>query len=176
MGLCRIPIFSCSCSPLVLPHSSSFPSFLGRPRTISLSFPDCPLQYSNFATLPLLLKTRYLTSNTNTPSASSSSSTMEAPPQGYRRNVGICLINDSKKVTWICFCLLYSIYLYFCAAQRIPNFIFCFPLLQIFSASRLDIPSAWQMPQVIIPIDFWFISLFLFYYCMETLVLLLDKF
>ncbi|KAA3464559.1 nudix hydrolase 26, chloroplastic-like isoform X1 [Gossypium australe] len=42
------------------------------------------------------------------------SSSMEAPPQGYRRNVGICLINSSKK---------------------------------IFSASRLDIPSAWQMPQ-----------------------------
>ncbi|EOY19278.1 hypothetical protein QUC31_006186 [Theobroma cacao] len=43
-----------------------------------------------------------------------SSSSMEAPPQGYRRNVGICLINSSKK---------------------------------IFSASRLDIPNAWQMPQ-----------------------------
>ncbi|KAK4593461.1 hypothetical protein RGQ29_017533 [Quercus rubra] len=40
---------------------------------------------------------------------------MDSPPQGYRRNVGICLINPSKK---------------------------------IFSASRLDIPSAWQMPQV----------------------------
>ncbi|KAL4310852.1 hypothetical protein GQ457_01G045090 [Hibiscus cannabinus] len=39
---------------------------------------------------------------------------MEAPPQGYRRNVGICLISSSKK---------------------------------IFSASRLDIPNAWQMPQ-----------------------------
>ncbi|TQD92767.1 hypothetical protein C1H46_021645 [Malus baccata] len=38
---------------------------------------------------------------------------MEAPPQGYRRNVAICLVNDSK----------------------------------IFAASRLDIPSAWQMPQ-----------------------------
>ncbi|KAK8669853.1 hypothetical protein V6N13_104621 [Hibiscus sabdariffa] len=45
---------------------------------------------------------------------SSPSSSMEAPPQGYRRNVGICLINSSKK---------------------------------IFSASRLDIPNAWQMPQ-----------------------------
>ncbi|XVF00039.1 hypothetical protein REPUB_Repub03eG0252000 [Reevesia pubescens] len=44
-----------------------------------------------------------------------SSSSMEAaPPQGYRKNVGICLINSSKK---------------------------------IFSASRLDIPNAWQMPQ-----------------------------
>ncbi|XP_047336809.1 nudix hydrolase 26, chloroplastic-like [Impatiens glandulifera] len=29
---------------------------------------------------------------------SSSSSTMESPPDGYRRNVGICLINDSKKI------------------------------------------------------------------------------
>ncbi|XP_020694255.2 nudix hydrolase 26, chloroplastic-like isoform X2 [Dendrobium catenatum] len=41
-------------------------------------------------------------------------SSMEAPPAGYRKNVGICLINSSKK---------------------------------IFSASRLDIPDAWQMPQ-----------------------------
>ncbi|XP_039060480.1 nudix hydrolase 26, chloroplastic-like isoform X2 [Hibiscus syriacus] len=49
---------------------------------------------------------------------SSTSSSMETPPQGYRRNVGICLINSSKK---------------------------------IFSASRLDIPNAWQMPQV----PFW---------------------
>ncbi|KAI3757188.1 hypothetical protein L6452_04722 [Arctium lappa] len=45
---------------------------------------------------------------------SSPSSSMEAPPDGYRRNVGICLINSSKKV---------------------------------FSASRLDIPDSWQMPQ-----------------------------
>ncbi|KAK9053573.1 hypothetical protein SSX86_024647 [Deinandra increscens subsp. villosa] len=42
------------------------------------------------------------------------SSPMEAPPNGYRRNVNIYLINSSKK---------------------------------IFSASRLDIPEAWQMPQ-----------------------------
>ncbi|KAK9053328.1 hypothetical protein SSX86_029961 [Deinandra increscens subsp. villosa] len=42
------------------------------------------------------------------------SSSMEAPPNGYRRNVNIYLINSSKK---------------------------------IFSASRLDIPEAWQMPQ-----------------------------
>ncbi|KAJ6803360.1 nudix hydrolase 26, chloroplastic-like [Iris pallida] len=42
------------------------------------------------------------------------SSSMEAPPQGYRRNVGICLVSPSNK---------------------------------IFSASRLDIPGAWQMPQ-----------------------------
>ncbi|XP_057472171.1 nudix hydrolase 26, chloroplastic [Actinidia eriantha] len=46
--------------------------------------------------------------------ASNSSSSMEAAPEGYRRNVGICLINPSKK---------------------------------IFTASRLDIPDSWQMPQ-----------------------------
>ncbi|XP_039774532.1 nudix hydrolase 26, chloroplastic-like [Panicum virgatum] len=40
---------------------------------------------------------------------------MDAPPQGYRTNVGICLANPS--------------------------------LTKIFSASRIDIPSAWQMPQ-----------------------------
>ncbi|XP_015876538.3 nudix hydrolase 26, chloroplastic [Ziziphus jujuba] len=120
MGLCRFPVLSCS--QLAFLHSASSSSFLGRPRTISLSFPNCPLQSSNFATPPLLLKTRFLTSNANTLSASSSpsssssssSSSMEAPPEGYRRNVGVCLINDSKK---------------------------------IFAASRLDIPSAWQMPQ-----------------------------
>ncbi|XP_042425424.1 nudix hydrolase 26, chloroplastic-like isoform X1 [Zingiber officinale] len=39
---------------------------------------------------------------------------MENSPPGYRRNVGICLINPENK---------------------------------IFSASRLDIPGAWQMPQ-----------------------------
>ncbi|KAJ4758497.1 Nudix hydrolase [Rhynchospora pubera] len=39
---------------------------------------------------------------------------MEAPPQGYRPNVGLCLVNPSNK---------------------------------IFTASRLDIPGAWQMPQ-----------------------------
>ncbi|KAL0008131.1 hypothetical protein SO802_009633 [Lithocarpus litseifolius] len=40
---------------------------------------------------------------------------MDYTPQGYRRNVGVCLINPYKK---------------------------------IFAASRLDINSAWQMPQV----------------------------
>ncbi|XP_051134298.1 nudix hydrolase 26, chloroplastic-like [Andrographis paniculata] len=45
---------------------------------------------------------------------SRSSSMENHPPQGYRRNVGICLINPSK---------------------------------QVFAASRLDVPDAWQMPQ-----------------------------
>ncbi|KAL9659472.1 hypothetical protein QQ045_024278 [Rhodiola kirilowii] len=48
-------------------------------------------------------------------SAAPSSVSAEVPPDGYRRNVGICLINRSK---------------------------------QIFAALRLNIPNAWQMPQV----------------------------
>uniref|UniRef100_A0A7N2LGX2 Nudix hydrolase domain-containing protein n=1 Tax=Quercus lobata TaxID=97700 RepID=A0A7N2LGX2_QUELO len=42
---------------------------------------------------------------------------MDYTPQGYRRNVGVCLINPYKK---------------------------------IFAASRLDINSAWQMPQYVL--------------------------
>ncbi|ERN16131.1 hypothetical protein AMTR_s00030p00203660 [Amborella trichopoda] len=40
---------------------------------------------------------------------------MEEPPLGYRRNVGICLVNASNK---------------------------------ILTALRLDIPGAWQLPQI----------------------------
>ncbi|KAJ3677923.1 hypothetical protein LUZ60_001726 [Juncus effusus] len=46
--------------------------------------------------------------------AAKSVASMEAPPPGYRPNVGICLINRSNK---------------------------------IFTASRLDVPDSWQMPQ-----------------------------
>ncbi|XWS65678.1 hypothetical protein CRYUN_Cryun05aG0134000 [Craigia yunnanensis] len=69
-------------------------------------FPEYPSSSSKFTNHP----------NPQTPFSCSccSFSSMEASPQGYRRNVGICLINPSKK---------------------------------IFSASRLDIPNAWQMPQ-----------------------------
>ncbi|KAJ1273562.1 hypothetical protein BS78_06G291100 [Paspalum vaginatum] len=60
-------------------------------------------------------------SSSSSASASASASplaaaaSMDAPPEGYRTNVGICLANPS--------------------------------LTRIFSASRIDIPSAWQMPQ-----------------------------
>lgn len=67
-----------------------------------LSFPKYPPKYAKLPSLPLSAAWRY------------STSTMEAPPEGYRKNVGICLINNQKKV---------------------------------FSASRLDIPNSWQMPQ-----------------------------
>ncbi|KAI3750794.1 hypothetical protein L2E82_21620 [Cichorium intybus] len=76
----------------------------------TLFFPQS-LPYSNKnSQLPLTLPNRIRPLVTR----ASPSSSMETPPDGYRRNVGICLINSSKK---------------------------------IFSASRLDIPDSWQMPQ-----------------------------
>nr|XP_043614814.1 nudix hydrolase 26, chloroplastic-like [Erigeron canadensis] len=69
-------------------------------------FPKYPHKPIKFTRLPLTHHHSFATT--------SSSSKMETPPNGYRRNVGICLINSSNK---------------------------------IFSASRLDIPDAWQMPQ-----------------------------
>ncbi|XP_030488593.2 nudix hydrolase 26, chloroplastic [Cannabis sativa] len=50
---------------------------------------------------PILSPFPLLSSSITTPQSSFSSSSspaMEAPPEGYRRNVGICLINDSKKI------------------------------------------------------------------------------
>ncbi|XP_075643846.1 nudix hydrolase 26, chloroplastic-like [Castanea sativa] len=74
-----------------------------------------PLSLHNHYQNPSITKSNTLSySYSSSYTSSSSSSSMDSPPQGYRRNVGICLINPSKK---------------------------------IFSASRLDIPSAWQMPQ-----------------------------
>ncbi|OVA07136.1 NUDIX hydrolase domain [Macleaya cordata] len=81
-------------------------------RKPGLPFPSCPSNSRKFPD-PSHLRDKPLKIVTCCFSSSSSSS-MEAPPEGYRRNVGICLINNSNKV---------------------------------FSASRLDIPSAWQMPQ-----------------------------
>ncbi|KAB2606273.1 nudix hydrolase 26 [Pyrus ussuriensis x Pyrus communis] len=92
-------------------------SILSRPPYLFPSFPTYPPKLAKFSHLPLLRRNPIIYTRTRllcTSSQSSSSMAMEAPPEGYRRNVGICLINDSKK---------------------------------IFAASRLDIPSAWQMPQ-----------------------------
>lgn len=110
------------------------------------SLPICPLKLTKFSHLPLLRRKSTIYTRTRllcTPSQSSSTA-MEAPPQGYRRNVGICLVNDSKKVTP-------HLPLYFstCLYMELTQLV-CICLLspQIFAASRLDIPSAWQMPQV----------------------------
>ncbi|XP_052185565.1 nudix hydrolase 26, chloroplastic [Diospyros lotus] len=88
MALCRRIVFS----------KSPFP----RLPSPTLSSPNCPLPSLKFTGRPLRISSR------------ASQSAMEAAPPGYRRNVGVCLINPSKK---------------------------------IFTASRLDIPDAWQMPQ-----------------------------
>ncbi|KAK4337715.1 hypothetical protein RND71_042202 [Anisodus tanguticus] len=76
---------------------------------------NCPPKSHQITPLPLLRFKRCKTASFASLPSSSSSSTMENPPEGYRRNVGICLMNPSNK--------------------------------KIFAASRLDIPSAWQMPQ-----------------------------
>ncbi|XP_062091728.1 nudix hydrolase 26, chloroplastic-like [Humulus lupulus] len=93
MGLSRLV---CLSSPLLLHrhphhHPTSSSSILHRLPSPFLCYPlKCPI----FTPLPL-----FPSSTTTTQSSfSSSSSAMEAPPEGYRRNVGICLINDSKKI------------------------------------------------------------------------------
>ncbi|WOL04520.1 nudix hydrolase 26, chloroplastic-like isoform X1 [Canna indica] len=78
------------------------PALLIRPAlNKSLASTSHPPTFLNFATL----------SRKSSPLVTAS---MENSPPGYRRNVGICLINPENK---------------------------------IFSASRIDIPGAWQMPQ-----------------------------
>lgn len=103
MGLCRFAFFSSS--PLLYLCSPSSPSFLG-PRAVSISFPNYPNPSVKFSPLPLLPRTHLVTTKTNILCAASASSSlslssMETPPQGYRRNVGICLVNNSKKVIYI---------------------------------------------------------------------------
>ncbi|KAL0401437.1 UNVERIFIED_CONTAM: Nudix hydrolase 26, chloroplastic, partial [Sesamum latifolium] len=58
-----------------------------RINTASLLFPNCPSRLQKFTALSL-----------PAPFSSLSSSSMDSPPEGYRRNVGICLINPSKKI------------------------------------------------------------------------------
>ncbi|XP_008227286.1 PREDICTED: nudix hydrolase 26, chloroplastic [Prunus mume] len=94
MDICRFALLN---SPLHLPPLS----ILIRPPVLFQSFQTCPPKITKFSHLPLLPPkpinhTRLLCTSSHTSSPSSSS--MEAPPQGYRRNVGICLINDSKKI------------------------------------------------------------------------------
>ena len=115
-----------------------------------------PLSLHNHYQNPSTPKSNTLSySYSYTSSSSSSSSSMHSPPQGYRRNVGICLINPSKKVYYISLCSVHG-FLYVCV-ELTCKFFFFSGLWQIFSASRLDIPSAWQMPQVIFFFFFGFI-------------------
>ncbi|KAL2227586.1 nudix hydrolase 26, chloroplastic [Sesamum indicum] len=60
---------------------------LQRINTANLLFPNCPSRFQKFTARSL-----------PAPFSSLSSSSMDSPPEGYRRNVGICLINPSKKI------------------------------------------------------------------------------
>ncbi|KAI8032550.1 hypothetical protein LOK49_LG01G00282 [Camellia lanceoleosa] len=88
MALCRFIIL------FNFPISRPTLQVLSNP-TLSSS-PNYPLKSNKFTTLPLL-RVNHLC-NRSTASYFSSSSSMEAPPEGYRRNVGICIINPSKKI------------------------------------------------------------------------------
>ncbi|KAK6135981.1 hypothetical protein DH2020_030253 [Rehmannia glutinosa] len=60
---------------------------LQRIHTATLLFPNCPPRLQKFPALSL-----------PAPLSSLSSSSMDSPPEGYRKNVGICLISPSKKI------------------------------------------------------------------------------
>ncbi|KAL0322085.1 UNVERIFIED_CONTAM: Nudix hydrolase 26, chloroplastic [Sesamum calycinum] len=78
------------CATVVMALCRSFIHFnspLQRINTANLFFPNCPSRLQKFIALSL-----------PAPFSSLSSSSMDSPPEGYRRNVGICLINPSKKI------------------------------------------------------------------------------
>ncbi|XP_059460478.1 nudix hydrolase 26, chloroplastic [Corylus avellana] len=77
MALCRFAIF---------------------PKSPTSFFPNCPLNSPEFMHLPLLLQNHKPTHIVSSSALHSSSSSMESAPEGYRRNVGVCLINPSKKI------------------------------------------------------------------------------
>ncbi|KAJ6923991.1 nudix hydrolase 26 [Populus alba x Populus x berolinensis] len=63
--------------------------------------PNCPINLNKFASVPLsgsscaalsLTRSRRRSRRRELPPS------METPPDGYRRNVGICLVNSSKKI------------------------------------------------------------------------------
>ncbi|XP_044462388.1 nudix hydrolase 26, chloroplastic-like [Mangifera indica] len=56
-------------------------SSLLNPSDACFSFPKCPPKWAKFSTQPLVC-----------------CSSTDWPPEGYRKNVGICLINSSKKI------------------------------------------------------------------------------
>ena len=80
---------------------------------------------------------------------------MDAPPQGYRTNVGICLANPSLTKASSrplkpdpSFSSARCPHPHIFSGSLVLTPCLRPPCLQIFLASRIDIPSAWQMPQV----------------------------
>ncbi|XP_004288493.1 PREDICTED: nudix hydrolase 26, chloroplastic-like [Fragaria vesca subsp. vesca] len=93
MDICRFALHS---YPLYLPPLS----ILIKPAIVLPSSSSCHSKLAKFAQLSLIPSkpTIYTRVGRASSYSSSASSSMEAPPEGYRRNVGICLINDSKKI------------------------------------------------------------------------------
>ncbi|XP_061964040.1 nudix hydrolase 26, chloroplastic-like [Populus nigra] len=63
--------------------------------------PNCPINLNKFASVPLSGSSRAALSLTRSRRRSRRRElppSMETPPDGYRRNVGICLVNSSKKI------------------------------------------------------------------------------
>ncbi|XP_056168852.1 nudix hydrolase 26, chloroplastic isoform X2 [Syzygium oleosum] len=94
---------SCRCSLLLLNHHR--PILHHRPsKAREFSPASASLRLLRWPRdLPKRIRSDYSGSPPSSSSSSSSSpspspSSMEAPPEGYRRNVGICLVNSSKKI------------------------------------------------------------------------------
>ncbi|KAJ4978741.1 hypothetical protein NE237_009521 [Protea cynaroides] len=66
-------------------------------RNPAISFPYCPFNLDKFTQLQRLKHLKLVSSSSSSRSSLPSSS-METPPEGYRRNVGIFLVNSSNKV------------------------------------------------------------------------------
>ncbi|KAK4283996.1 hypothetical protein QN277_000890 [Acacia crassicarpa] len=93
MALCRLTCCPRSASSRILMSSTTTIN----PIHLVLTPPNCPSQISNLSSLHKPLPSLPLCSCRSSFS-SSPADYMEAPPEGYRRNVGICLMNDDKKV------------------------------------------------------------------------------
>ncbi|OAY45712.1 nudix hydrolase 26, chloroplastic isoform X2 [Manihot esculenta] len=93
MAVCRSVLYYSPSASLRLVSKSTSPFFIN-PHKLSrltklLFLYQNPRRHSHSA---IISRTLCLSSS------SSSSSSMESAPEGYRRNVGICLINPSKKI------------------------------------------------------------------------------
>ncbi|XP_004288559.1 PREDICTED: nudix hydrolase 26, chloroplastic-like [Fragaria vesca subsp. vesca] len=93
MDICRFSLhsFPLSLNPL---------SIIIKPAIVLPSSSSCPPRLAKFTQLSLVPSKPTIYSRVRCASSysSSASSSMEAPPEGYRRNAGICLFNDSKKI------------------------------------------------------------------------------
>ncbi|KAF7811493.1 nudix hydrolase 26, chloroplastic [Senna tora] len=89
MALCRFAYLPRSSPTQILTTTNPVPPIL--------SFPNYPYKFPN-SSFSSLRKSSLPSLPLRSSHSSSSSASMEAPPDGYRRNVGICLMNADKKI------------------------------------------------------------------------------